>query len=561
MLTLGAVWGAWLLLRIGFLKTFSSVGYHEVNAHGHAQIFGWVGLFVMGFAYQAFPRFKHTSLAYPKLAYATLGLMITGILLRSGLEPFANAYGLLRFPTIFGTGLEIVAIILFGWIILATWKRSLQPIAFYDYYILSAMVWFVIQAIYELALLVGTLSASTPERELSLIATYQAPLREIQIYGFAMLMIFGVGQRIFPRFYGLPDPTPQKSLIILGMINFSIMVQSTAFILMQKASHAWAGLWYLSSVGLVLSITLLIWDLNPFAKAAEGDRSLKFIRIAFGWLLISLSMLTLLPVYQFFLLPALSPGSNSVQIGFSHAFYGAIRHAVTVGFISMMIVGVSAKVVPTLNGIDPRSLSGLWAPFFLINVGCALRVSFQTLTDITDTAFPIAGISGIFEVTGLGLWGFHLFGLMRTRQENSEPSSTQVKGYRPLRENGSFEGGNVVAEVLDAYPHLLTQFVDSGFTPLRNPLVRKTMGRITTLEMACRRIGLDQEAFLQALTEARDKCDGDHTPTSIHSNDWQGEPDIDKTQGEPRSRGMNTNADPNASVQSAPPEFHSNGIG
>jgi hypothetical protein len=272
-------------------------------------------------------------------------------------------------------------------------------------------------------------------------------------------------------------------------------------------------------------------------------------------------MLSLLPVYQFFLLPAFSPGSNSVQIGFSHAYYGAIRHAVTVGFISMMIVGVSAKVVPTLNGIDPRSLSGLWAAFFLINVGCALRVSFQTLTDITDTAFPIAGISGIFEVTGLGLWGIHLFGLMRKRQDNLEPSSTQVKGYRPLRKNGPFEKGNVVAEVLDAYPHLLTQFVDSGFTPLRNPLVRKTMGRITTLETACRRIGLDQEAFLQALTEARDTCEGDPTPTSIHRNDGQGEPDTDKTQGEQRSRGMNTNADTNASVQGAPPEFYSNRIG
>src|SRR5262249_47790080 len=59
-LTLGAVWGAYLLLRIGFTGKFAAAGLHEVNAHGHAQIFGWVGLFVMGFAYQAFPRFKHT---------------------------------------------------------------------------------------------------------------------------------------------------------------------------------------------------------------------------------------------------------------------------------------------------------------------------------------------------------------------------------------------------------------------------------------------------------------------------------------------------------------------
>src|SRR5690606_14666027 len=75
VLTLGAVWGAYLLLRIAWGETFTAAGLHEVNAHGHAQIFGWVGLFVMGFAYQAFPRFKHTTLIHPRLALATLWMM------------------------------------------------------------------------------------------------------------------------------------------------------------------------------------------------------------------------------------------------------------------------------------------------------------------------------------------------------------------------------------------------------------------------------------------------------------------------------------------------------
>lgn len=50
-LSLGAVWGTYLLLRIAVSGSFTAAGLHEVNAHGHAQIFGWVGLFVMGFAY------------------------------------------------------------------------------------------------------------------------------------------------------------------------------------------------------------------------------------------------------------------------------------------------------------------------------------------------------------------------------------------------------------------------------------------------------------------------------------------------------------------------------
>jgi hypothetical protein len=46
-----------------------------------------------------------------------------------------------------------------------------------------------------------------------------------------------------------------------------------------------------------------------------------------------------------------------------------------------MVVGVAAKVVPTLNGVDVRALRPLWLPFVLLNLGCLLRVTAQTLTD------------------------------------------------------------------------------------------------------------------------------------------------------------------------------------
>jgi hypothetical protein len=92
-------------------------------------------------------------------------------------------------------------------------------------------------------------------------------------------------------------------------------------------------------------------------------------------------------------------------MGFSHAYYGAARHAITVGFVSLMIVGVAAKVVPTLNGVNTRDLSPLWGPFVLINAGCLLRVTGQTLTDFTPAAF-LAGVVG-FGVTGLAQWGGH----------------------------------------------------------------------------------------------------------------------------------------------------------
>src|SRR5690349_20329768 len=83
VLTLGCVWGAINLLTIGVKESFGAVNYSWVLAHGHAMVFGFVGLFIMGFAYQAFPRFKHTSLWRPRLAFSDLPLMIVGILLQT----------------------------------------------------------------------------------------------------------------------------------------------------------------------------------------------------------------------------------------------------------------------------------------------------------------------------------------------------------------------------------------------------------------------------------------------------------------------------------------------
>jgi len=123
VLTLGAVWGAYLLARIALARSFSAAGLHEINAHGHAQIFGWVGLFVMGFAYQAFPRFKHTTLSHPYLAIVSWWLMIVGVVCRSVAEPLAAHQHWMGTVAIVAAVIEVVAIALFVVVICATWRQ------------------------------------------------------------------------------------------------------------------------------------------------------------------------------------------------------------------------------------------------------------------------------------------------------------------------------------------------------------------------------------------------------------------------------------------------------
>jgi hypothetical protein len=442
----------------------------------------------MGFAYQAFPRFKHTTLVRPRLAFLSWWLLVGGVVTRAVLEPLAGDLPWLFWPTIASAVVEIVAIGLFVTVLATTWKASGKPFAFYDGYILCALFWFVVQAVYEAIYLAATLRASGPEL-VALVATWQAPLRDLQIHGFALLMILGVSQRAFHHFYGLPAPDPRVSKPMLVALNIAVAAEALGLVLMRSAGHGWVALWYGSVLLLTAAAGRLVWNWHLFTKPADPDRTLKFLRTAYGWLFVSLGMLVLLPAYQYGLLPWLAPDSAAANAGFSHAYYGATRHAITVGFVSLMIVGVAAKVVPILNGVPAAGLPRLWVPFVLLNVGCTLRVVGQVLTDVVPESFPVTGVSGVLEVTGLAVWGVHLWRIMLRRQAAGEDEAIV----------GPVTARHRVAAVLERRPELLPTFLAFGLRPLSNPVLRRTLARGVTVGQACRITGVDEAALLAAL--------------------------------------------------------------
>jgi hypothetical protein len=209
---------------------------------------------------------------------------------------------------------------------------------------------------------------------------------------------------------------------------------------------------------------------------SERDRSLKFIRAAYVWFIVATAMLVFTPLYNFGIY---MPVTGS-RVPFSHAFFGAYRHALTVGFIMMMIVGVSSKVVPTLSGIDMRRARSLWPTFLLLNLGNLTRVSFQIATDFSPAAYKVMGVSGFIEVVGLTLWGYELFSNMRAGKKIQNEFSRLKEVKLELEITPTVK----VGDVLDRYPQSLDVFVRHGFTPLRNPVLRKTMARVITLVRA-----------------------------------------------------------------------------
>lgn len=491
VLTLGCLWGAINLLTIGLKQSFTAVNYSWVLAHAHAMVFGFVGFFIMGFAYQAFPRFKHTTLWRPKLAFAALPLMIVGILLQTVAHLLAPPS--LRLEIVAAT-IQTVAVIIFAATIVMTARQAKKP-EVYDRFVYAALGWFLLAAVANPVVFKLFELAGSREQLLFNLATFNIPYRDVQLLGIAVVMILGVSLRLLPHAYGLREPSRAWQLFLFLGVNGSILVGVVLFIAGMASGNHWLLMiqWLTTFVLLAVAIgTPRQYRLFGAVPENERDRGLKFIRAAYVWFIIGTAMLVFTPIYNF----AVYMPITGSHVPFSHAFFGAYRHALTVGFIMMMIVGVSSKVVPTLSGVDVRRANSLWPTFLLLNLGNLTRVSSQIATDFFPSAYSVMGFSGFIEVVGLTLWGYELFANMRAGKKlERETASLEGEG------NGRFQitPQTKVGDVLAHYPQSLQIFLHHGFTPLSNPVLRRTMARVITIEQACRREGVNLAGLLAEL--------------------------------------------------------------
>ena len=410
VLTLGCVWGAINLFTIGLKQDFNTISYSWTLAHGHAMVFGFVGLFIMGFAYQALPRFKQTTLWRPKLAFASLPLMVTGIALQTVAHLSVPSSYSLPLELIAAT-IQFAAILVFALVMLKTIRVARRPEA-YDRFVYATLVWFVMAAIANPIIFKLFEFPGNRQNLLFNLATFNIPYRDLQLLGIAVMMILGVSLRFLPHAYSLREPSKAWREFLFWGVNGALVVGSLSFMGGMAGHNHWLLLLQWGCAILLLAIALgTPREFRLFHRLPDSDRdrSLKFIRAAFVWFIVATAMLVFVPIYNFLIYMPLTGSA----VPFSHAFFGAYRHALTVGFIMMMIVGVSSRFVPTISGVGVRHTRSLWPTFILLNLGNLMRVSFQITTDFTPHAYSIMGISGFIEVVGLSLWAYELVKNMR----------------------------------------------------------------------------------------------------------------------------------------------------
>ena len=479
----GTVLGAWALVVMALRGRLGGFGHGLLQVHGHYQLFGWVGLFVVGIAYHILPRLTGVPLPSYRLASLSFALMVAGTLLRTAqaLDPSA-----LRSTLLIGGGLmELAGCLIFTAMAVRILLRQAGRVIVYQWYLAIGCAWLLVAALLNLGHAAWLAMRGVTE----VPAFLNLPYLTVFLLGFVTCWILGVSLRTLPVFMGLPS-RPRAAAWLLAPLTVAVgLLALGEAVWLAGGSPIARVVFGLGGIGVAACLALFTGALGILRRTggpAEAglDRGYeKFLRLGYVWLLIAAAMLFSFSVRVI--------GAHDMP----HALVGAYRHALTVGFITTIMVGMAMRIVPVFRGVPLHSPLLLEWTFWLLAIGNVMRVLFQSLSAFAGPAWlRPAGLSGILELAALLLFGINIWKTMNTETADDRA----VAGWRP-----PIASDTRVGDLLDAYPGLLPIFLKNGFTPLANPLLRRTLARGISLAQACRMHGVDLESLLGQLSEAQ----------------------------------------------------------
>jgi uncharacterized protein involved in response to NO len=383
MLLPGTFLGVWNLISISAQHSLATLSPEWIQAHGHAQIFGWVGSFILGIGFYSISKMAGLPSFSVSRGWVCWALWTCGALARW----VTNLY-LWRWRVLLplSAAMELAAFLIFfrtvsrhpssgqssgkqAWIFLAIGASSGLLLA--------------------LALNFGsTLWLSFTSDGPALPHGLDQRLLVLSTWGFLVPFIWAFNARWLPVFLGLANPSG-RALLAAFAVNTAGVAAGLAGRFPLSAA--------LSMVGAVAAVLAL----NIFEPAGKPPKTQGihpsfplFVRGAYVWLLIAagLSMW------------AVSADRNG-------GIWGASRHALTVGFVSTMIFAIGQRVLPAFCGMrvlfNKKLMFGSLA---LLNLGCLLRVSSEipAYEGYWTQAWSVLPVSAIVELTAVTLFAANL---------------------------------------------------------------------------------------------------------------------------------------------------------
>ena len=385
MLLPGTFLGVWNLISISGRRAAESISPSWIQAHGHAQMLGWIGTFILGIGYYSIPKLRRGSQPFAVgSAWFAGTLWMSGVLLRW----FANVYSWQwRVLLPVSAALELAAFLMFFTAISQhkpqdSGQQQLDTWIFVV--IAGTMGLFATLLLNFGATLWLALRGSSP----AFTQAFDQRFLVLAAWGFMVLFVWGFSAKWLPVFLGTQPP-------INGLLGSAVGIHATAIVL------GLAGYFRAATALLVLSSALAIVALCIFAKPEKPAKTKGihtsfpfFVRSAYVWLMVA----AMLGVWA-------ANAANPAGI------WGASRHALTVGFIAMMVFCVGQRVLPAFSGMRLLFSSRLmFIGLLLLSVGCMLRVSGEVLAyqEILPAAWVWLPYSASLELGAVTLFATNL---------------------------------------------------------------------------------------------------------------------------------------------------------
>jgi len=409
MLFPGTLLGVWNLLQISGRESAGLISPAWLQAHGHAQVFGWIGSFLLGIGFYSIPKLRGDVTAAIRRAWLCWILWTIGVALRwSSTVYLWNWRVLLPASGI----LELAAFLFFFRAVSqhrpeSSSKGGMEP-----------WVWVVMAATFGfLAALVGNLAGSI---SVALHGSSPAfPHRFDQRYlallgwGFLVPFVWGFSAKWMRVFLGLK---PLREKVLLG----TVLVNSAGVILVLFGITSTA-VWFFTTAAVLSVVAIRIFEPGTQEPKTRGIHSSFpfFVRMAYGWLLVA---------------ALLGVAANFWDT--SGGIWGASRHALTVGFISVMVLSVGQRILPAFAGMrllwSPRLMFG---GLFVLTIGCTLRVSCEVLAyqGYANWAWQVLPLSALLELGGLTLFAINILGtfVLQPSHAFKEPMVVGVASLGP----------------------------------------------------------------------------------------------------------------------------------
>ncbi len=387
MLLPGTFAGVMTLLKIASAHTSSAADAAWVQAHGHAQLFGWLGTFILGIGYYTIPRLRLSPFSH-LAAWTTYPLWTAGVAMRWAIGTWPWQWRVLL-PL--SGALELIAVCIFAVsVYLArpralddSWRKSVLLISGAG---ASMVVAIAVNAAESLRV---ALTGSAPRFP----AAFNQRYLVLITWGFVVPFIWGFASRWLPPLLGLKKT--RKTMLIPVMAILFAGVATSFFSLI-------AGAVILTIAALMFGIALRTFERSEREPKLRGvhESTPLFIRIAFLWSVVAGALA---------IVAASVPAPNG--------YAGASRHALTVGFFAAAVFTIGPRVLPAFFNVRRLWSTRLMAVVLgLINIGCTLRVGGQILAyqHISEHAWSALALSAIIEMTAVTLFAVNLLMTLTT---------------------------------------------------------------------------------------------------------------------------------------------------